>query len=169
MKRFLTGPAGAIAYTPGAMSNADPDSVDDVLGGDHAALGRVLEALTAAVDAGATGAAALLGSFSEGLRRHMEWEDGQLFPAVRAHATAAQRRSIESLEIDHERLRDTLKEFRAALEAGNAEDAARLVRWLKTLLDGHNYDEEHGVYVEADRYLPLEERRRLIAAFRVQP
>ena len=40
-----------------------------------------------------------------------------------------------------------------------------LVGWLRTLLQGHNYDEEHGVYVEADRLLAAVERRRLIERF----
>ncbi len=36
---------------------------------------------------------------------------------------------------------------------------------MGTLLKGHNYDEEHGAYVEADRLLGGAERRRLIEPF----
>ena len=79
--------------------------------------------------------------------------------------SAKERRSIESLEIDHERLRDTLKDLEAAVAAGDVAGAGGIVRWLGTLLQGHNYDEEHGVYVEADRLLSPDERRRLMERF----
>jgi hypothetical protein len=39
------------------------------------------------------------------------------------------------------------------------------VRWLGTLFKSHNHDEEHGVYVEADRLLSDSERRRLLDRF----
>jgi hypothetical protein len=93
----------------------------------------------------------------------MAWEDQFLFPAVKRVATAKERRSIESLEIDHDRLRDTLGSLESTLAAGDFGTAGTLVRWLRTLLAGHNYDEEHGVYVEADRLLSRADRRRLIA------
>jgi hypothetical protein len=140
-------------------------SIDDKLGDDHQRLGGLLGHLRTAVAQRSEHAQDLLERFATDLLRHMTWEDADLFPAVRARATAAQRRSIESLEIDHERLRDTLSEIRLTLVAGDFENSARLVDWLETLLLGHNYDEEHGVYEEADRLLTPEERRSLLEKF----
>ena len=31
------------------------------------------------------------------------------------------------------------------------------------MLEGHNRDEEKGVYTDADRMIPVEERRRLVS------
>ena len=144
----------------------DPDSVDDVLGADHENLGVLLATLAQAVQAASPGATEALSDFARGLTLHMDWKEQALFPAVRGRATAARRRSIESLEIDHERLRDTLSNLRSALAATNYEAARESVGWLETFLKGHNYDEEHGIYVEADRILTVEERHRMIVAFR---
>jgi hypothetical protein len=139
----------------------DRDSVDDILGQDHLELGAVLQALRA----GAPAALDAFRRFEARLRKHMAWEDDALFPAVRAHATAAEARSIDSLEIDPERIRETLDGVAAALGSSDADLAARGLDRLDVYLRGHNYDEEHGVYVEADRYLELDERRRLLRRF----
>jgi hemerythrin-like domain-containing protein len=142
-----------------------PDSVDDVLGGDHERLDALLEALIQAVSGSSTAGLELFGRLMRGLHHHMTWEDQWLFPAVKALASAKERRSIESLEIDHERLRETLQSLEPALAAGDYAAAGPGVAWLKTLLQGHNYDEEHGAYVDADRLLSPAERRSLIERF----
>jgi len=141
------------------------DSVDDALGGDHQRLGALLEALIQAVSGSSPASPDLLGRLRRPLLHHMTWEDQWLFPAVKALASAKERRSIESLEIDHERLRDTLQSLESALAAGDHAAAGPLVRWLGMLLQGHNYDEEHGAYVDADRLLSPAERRSLIERF----
>jgi hemerythrin-like domain-containing protein len=144
----------------------DKTSIDDGLGEDHQRLGGLLEHLRAAVARRSADARDLLKSFSADLLHHMTWEEADLFPAVRARANAAQQRSIESLEIDHQRLRDTMAELRTALVEGDFGFADHRIDWLETLLKGHNYDEEHGVYEEADRLLSSEERRSLLENFR---
>lgn len=151
------------------MSDAEHgrgDSIDDRLGDDHERLGGVLAELREGLVRRSETAADAFGRFAGGLSRHMEWEDTRLFPAVKARADAAERRSIESLEIDHERLRETLKELKASLAARDFEGALKDLDWIVTLLKGHNYDEEHGVYEVADRVLAADERRRLLLAFR---
>jgi len=145
--------------------NAPMNSVDDALGDDHARLGALLEELIRAVSAASPAAQALLARLTRGLLHHMAWEDQALFPAVKALGSAKERRSIESLEIDHERLRETLQRLETALAAGNHVASGPLVNWLKMLLQGHNYDEEHGVYGEANRLINEEERRNLIERF----
>lgn len=148
-----------------AASNGS-DSLDDLLGADHQRLDGRLSALEAAIGARSGEASDALKRFSAGLMRHMTWENEVLFPAVRGLATPAQRRSIESLEIDHERLRETLEALEASLAAADFGAAREQGTWLRALLQGHNYDEEHGVYEEADRLLSPAERRRLADQFR---
>lgn len=145
------------------------DSVDDALGADHQRLDSVLSALEAAIGAASIRAAEPLKEFAAGLRRHMAWENEQLFPAVRARATTREQRSIDSLIIDHERLSETLSELEASVASADFATAREQAAWLRKLLQGHNYDEEHGVYVEADKYLTDDERRGLISRFEATP
>ena len=147
------------------IADRRPESIDDALGRDHERLDRLLATLEAEIRSGSPAAGEVLGRFVRGLEHHMAWEDSHLFPAVKTLASEKERRSIESLEIDHERLRDTLRSLDSTLAAENAGGAEVLVGWLRTLLKGHNYDEEHGVYVEADRLLAAAEKRRLIERF----
>lgn len=142
------------------------DSVDDALGADHEQLGDRLARLREGISAQSPEASGVAAAFARELLHHMAWEETYLFPAAKARSTAAQRRSIESLEIDHERLRGTLDLLLAAVAARDYPTSEATLSWLLTLLRGHNYDEEHGVYVEADRNLPAEERRRLLQEFR---
>lgn len=153
----------------GQTERRDPESIDEVFGEDHQILGGSLARLRSAIQTRSPEAPAELEALSRGLKAHMSWEEDLLFPAVSARATPAQKHSIESLEIDHERLRETLAGLHSALTEKAFEAAGRLADWLETLLRGHNYDEEHGVYVEADRYLSVEERRGLIDRFRQAP
>src|SRR5262245_43240545 len=131
----------------------DTASVDDALRADHERLDALLVQLEEAVSTASPTARDLLDPFDRALLHQLTWEARCLFPAVKALASAKERRSIESLEIDHERLRDTLRSLESTLAAEDYATAGSLVRWLGTLLQGHNYDEEHGVYVEADRLL----------------
>lgn len=161
-------PAGALAdglHDLRAMTINDAESVDDALRGDHERLDELLEKLDEAVSAASPTAPEVLNPFVRALLHHMTWEDQCLFPAVKTLASGKERRSIESLEIDHERLRETLRALESTLAAGDYAAAGSAVRWLETLLKGHNYDEEHGVYVEADRLLSRDQRRRLIERF----
>ena len=141
-------------------------SVDDVLGDDHEILGKVLKRLLEAIPESPSEASAILADLDRDLGHHMKWEEEDLFPAVRERANQDQKRSIESLEIDHERIRETLKGLREALVADDRARATELSNLLHTYLRGHNYDEEHGVYVDADRLLTPIERSRLLGSFR---
>lgn len=147
----------------------EPDSLDEILGADHQRLDGRLSAVEGAIEGRSEDASPTVKAFSDGLLRHMTWENEVLFPAVRGLATPAQRKSIESLQIDHERLRETLQALEASIAASDFTAARDHVAWLRTLLQGHNYDEEHGVYVEADRLLTADDRRRLAAQFKALP
>ncbi len=138
------------------------NSMDDALGADHERLEGLLSKFKKAVSTQSPGASDEMNRLARGLLHQMSWEDEHLFPAVKGLGTAKERRSIESLEIDHERLRDTL---RTTIAQGDYVTAGTLVRRRGTLLKGHNYDEEHGVSVEADLRLNGAERRRRMARF----
>lgn len=136
------------------------DSIDDALGADHQRLDLLLRRLQEWPSRGN------LDAFERGLGPHMEWEERQLFPAVRPLLNAAQRKSLESLEIDHSRLRETLGAIRAALESLDLPLARERIGLLASYLQGHNADEERGVYVEADRLLGADDRARILETFR---
>jgi iron-sulfur cluster repair protein YtfE (RIC family) len=142
------------------------ESVDEALRGDHERLDALHERLDHAVWSASPTAREALAPFERSLSHYMAWEDRYLFPAVKVLASGEERRSIESLEIDHERLRDTLRSLESTLAAGDFSTARTLVRWLGMLLQAHEDDEEHEVYVEADRLLSRAERRRLVERFR---
>lgn len=110
-------------------------------------------------------AAAAVADFERSLIRHRDGEESVLFPAVRERTTDAGRRSLESLEIDPERIRETLEALRAAVQDRAWEAAAGSLDRLRLYLKGYNYDEEHGVYVEADRRFDEESRRELLRRF----
>lgn len=86
------------------------------------------------------------------LEYHMRWEEEKLFPAA-AHLVPA--KTIESLLIDHERIRRSLDE-------GDLEQ-------LRVFLEGHNRDEEFGIYPAADKGLSEKARMKLIESFRGIP
>jgi hemerythrin-like domain-containing protein len=144
-------------------------SVDDRLGLDHERLSGLLEKARRSLENRSPGAAQALAAFETPLRAHMEWEEKHLFPAVGARCSARSQRSIESLEIDHERIRETLGEVQGALARGDWSRSSEYLAQAAIYLRGHNYDEEHGVYVEADALLTPEERLRLLGAFGPSP
>lgn len=139
--------------------------MDDRLGLDHERLGALLEEVRRSLETRSPGAAGALDSFEKALLGHMEWEEKHLFPAVGARCSARSRKSIESLEIDHERIRETLTDVRTGLMNGDWPQSAQSLARAETFLEGHNYDEEHGVYVEADSLLGPGERRDLLDRF----
>lgn len=153
------------ACTAAIMSDSS-DSIDDTLGADHEYLDTLLRALESAVSAGSVHSREATQRFSQALQHHMKWEEDRLFPAVKEQATDRERRSIESLEIDHDRLRDALHSLESALEHGKQAAVGNVLQWLGVLLKGHNFDEEHGVYVVADRVIGSVDRKRLIEQFK---
>lgn len=147
----------------------DENSVDDVLGADHRRLDGLLDRIAEALASRSGAAGASVSDFERSLVRHMDWEESVLFPAVRERTSAAGRRSLESLEIDHERIRETLAALRNAVGDGSWDSAASHLDRLRVYLQGHNYDEEHGVYVEADRLFDEGTRRELLGRFPPDP
>lgn len=141
-------------------------SVDDALTEDHVRLDGFFRDLRAAVARRDPGAAAVQDAFERRLFRHMTWEEEVLFPALRAADARYSERKIESLVIDHARIREKLLELASQLRETAWIDAGRAVEDLWALLEGHNRDEEKGVYSDADRMIPAAERVRLLSQWR---
>jgi len=141
-------------------------SVDDALTEDHVRLDGLFSGLRSAVARRDPGAAAAQDAFERRLFRHMTWEEEILFPALRAAAARYPERKIESLVIDHARIREKLLDLAAQLRGSAWIEAGQAVEDLWALLEGHNRDEEKGVYSDADRMIPAAERVRLLSRWR---
>ena len=136
-------------------------SVDDVLTEDHVALDALFRGIRSALGS-EQGASEARSKFERRLVRHMTWEEEVLFPALQEADPRFPARKIDSLVIDHERIREKLGELGAGIAGRAWRDAAQAMDDLWVLLEGHNRDEEKGVYTDADRMLSEEERRRLL-------
>jgi hypothetical protein len=140
----------------------NPTSLDDALTEDHVQLDGLFRHLRFALDRRDPAVEPARAEFERRLLRHMTWEEGTLFPALRAAQQDYPEKKIESLVIDHDRIREKLQELAAALRSLDWSAAARHGEDLWVLLEGHNRDEEKGVYTDADRKIPEAERRRLV-------
>ena len=147
------------------MDRADL-SVDDALTQDHVQLDGLFRSLRMAVEECEAGSSAVQEVFEKRLFRHMTWEEESLFPALRAAEGCYPERKIESLVIDHARIREKLLQLASNLREWKWTHAAQAVEELWVLLEGHNRDEEKGVYTDADRLIPAAERLRLLNQWR---
>jgi hypothetical protein len=149
-----------------------PDSLDDALTDDHVRLDVLLRTLIDAAARRTPDCPAALDDFERRLLRHMDWEERALFPALRAGADPALLRNLESLVIDHDRLREALATLRSEVREGRWPEAGRSLEALGIFLEGHNRDEETGAYTAASRGRPPDASRELarprLTYFRVE-
>jgi len=143
-------------------------SIDDALTDDHVQMDGLFRTLRVAIVGREPGSAAIQEVFEQRLFRHMMWEEQALFPALRAADGRYPERKIESLVIDHARIREKLLQLASNIRESTWTDAARAVEDLWVLLEGHNRDEEKGVYTDADRMIPAAERIRLLNQWRAE-
>jgi hemerythrin-like domain-containing protein len=130
------------------------ESLDDLLRADHDRLDMLL--------GHARNDVAAARKLRAGLLHHIAFEEEALFPALKGIAD----RTIESLKIDHEIIRghlDRLVEFAEQGDEGRQTDIAAT---LEIYLQGHNRDEEFGVYREIDSRVPEAERVVLVAKWK---
>jgi regulator of cell morphogenesis and NO signaling len=140
----------------------DNVSLDDALTEDHVQLDGLFRRVRRAVELQDPAAESARTGFERRLLRHMTWEEEILFPALRAAQAGYPEKKIESLVIDHARIREKLQELAEAIRGRDWTPAAGAVEDLWVLLEGHNRDEEKGVYTDADRRIPEADRRRLV-------
>jgi iron-sulfur cluster repair protein YtfE (RIC family) len=141
-------------------------SVDDALTDDHVRLDGLFRTLRRSVENRDPGSEGLRSEFERRLFRHMTWEEETLFPALRAADGRYPEKKIESLVIDHARIRERLQDLSTEVAAKEWTGAGQSVEDLWVLLEGHNRDEEKGVYTDADRLIPETERQVLLARWR---
>lgn len=147
---------------------SETPSISDDLTSDHERIDACFRDLVDALGETPEAARRSLDELDRGLRRHMTWEEMVLFPAVlQAAPVTYRRRAVDSLCSDHDCIRTTLTVLRAEILSGRREAAVRSLETLRVLLAGHNRDEEIGVYGDADRLLPADERRRILDLFAV--
>ena len=139
--------------------------MEELLAADHQLIDELLASLGKALEAGVTeDAGRHFRAMADRLGHHMEWEEAELFPAVPPSPRMAARH-VESLKIDHERIRRTLGELSVAIERKQGPQARAALDDLRVFLAGHNGDEEVGIYREADRVLDAEEKLRMTRSF----
>ncbi|MBI4243898.1 MAG: hemerythrin domain-containing protein [Planctomycetes bacterium] len=140
-------------------------SIDDALSHDHEKLDALLKQVESAIASHSGETGKLTGTFIKRLAYHMTWEENVLFPAVQRCCSCKGHRSIESLVSDHERIQESLDNLKAAIEVMSWDLAKDHLDNLKVLLQGHNYDEERGVYLDADRLLDNKMREEYLKKF----
>ncbi|MBI2930594.1 MAG: hemerythrin domain-containing protein [Planctomycetes bacterium] len=140
-------------------------SISDALQADHERLDGVFATLTDQIRERRPDAMETLEKLRTGLDNHIRFEEEVLFRAVRGATRAYPLRGIESLTIDHERIREMLAALRATVDRGDFAGAESAADELKVHLDGHNRDEEIGIYRDADRLLSEAEHARLLTIF----
>jgi iron-sulfur cluster repair protein YtfE (RIC family) len=133
---------------------------------DHVRLDGLFRTLRRSVENRDPGCVGLRSEFERRLFRHMIWEEETLFPALRAADGRYPAKKIESLVIDHARIRERLQDLATEVAAKEWTGAGESVDDLWVLLEGHNRDEEKGVYTDADRLIPETERQVLLARWR---
>jgi hypothetical protein len=144
-------------------------SIGDALGADHERLGAIFDRVREEVAGLDEGAAGSLETLERDLLRHIEWEERALFPALLRGVPGDHRRHVDSLTADHDLIREHLAKSRQHLAARRFVEAGEELQELAWRLKGHNDDEEYGCYRDADRYLPEEERARLLELYECHP
>ncbi|HEX4824225.1 MAG TPA: hemerythrin domain-containing protein [Candidatus Polarisedimenticolaceae bacterium] len=126
----------------------------EALASDHERLDDLERRAFEARAAGDTARAArLFADFARGLRRHIAFEEGVLFPAFEARSPFPPREGpTEVMRLEHRQIEALLD------RASNAEGRAPLL----ALLDAHNTKEEAVLYPFTDRLLTPEERDHLV-------
>lgn len=142
----------------------DPLSLGDFLAEDHEKIDESLTLLERMLERDGADAVRHFQGMAERLENHMGWEEKVLFPAVPPSSRPLERH-VESLRIDHERIRRVMNELGSAISEGRCSEARALLDDLRVYLEGHNRDEEYGIYVEADRVLDAEAKRRMMDLF----
>lgn len=127
------------------------EALDDLLRADHDRLDLLLDR--------ARREPAAARELQSGLLRHIAFEEESLFPALKGISD----RTIESLRIDHEVIRGHLDRLVGFAEEGNGAGQADAAGTLEIYLQGHNRDEEFGVYREIERRISEPDRAALSA------
>jgi hemerythrin-like domain-containing protein len=144
-------------------------TIDDPLRSDHERLGVLLTRLKERARGPDPEASRVLLELSTGLRRHIDFEERELFPTLRRSPRPPLERTIESLVIDHQVILEKLETLRIHLEQGRGVEAEQTATDLEIYLEGHNRDEEIGLYSHAARGITAAEHETLVRKFQGDP
>jgi len=120
---------------------------------DHRSCDAAWVAVETAVDAGdAAAVEARFVAFDRQLRRHLDWEEGVLFPAFE-EATGMTGGPTEVMRGEHTRMRAMLDQMAAARDDGDLDLLVDHGDTLLMLIQQHNSKEEQILYPMAGRVL----------------
>lgn len=138
-------------------------SISAVLTEDHHQCDSRFAELETAVSKGDWEAAAgLLERFDAAMRRHIDFEEQVLFPALETSGAPAG--PAEVMRMEHEQMRELLDALGRAAAGNDAEDLLGAAETLLVLIQQHNVKEEQILYHLADELLPEERRQEVMLA-----
>lgn len=140
-----------------------PRAVTESLAWDHDRLDALEQEAFAARAAGDYGAAfAAYRAFAHGLRRHIGFEEGVLFPEFEARAGLPPEAGPTAvMRFEHREIESLLARIEAGIGDPSASvDAARVE--MHRILGEHNFKEERVLYPGTDRLLTAAERDDLV-------
>ncbi len=117
---------------------------------DHDKLDAQFTKFQAARQAEPAAAQELLGRFSRGLLRHIDWEEQILFPIFEANGGSAMG-PTQVMRFEHGQIKNLLESIRLKVEG--AADSSEDEKTLLNVLGEHNWKEEHILYPAIDNQL----------------
>ena len=137
------------------ISARDPDAhrtITEYLAWDHDRLdGMLSNAIENAERRDWSAAAALLRDFRHGLERHIEIEEGILFPEFDQRTGMGGGGPTAVMRAEHTKIKQWLEESSRAVDAKDLDDVRRCRAGLIDVLVDHNLKEERILYPGTDR------------------
>jgi iron-sulfur cluster repair protein YtfE (RIC family) len=127
-----------------------PRNVSEYLGADHDRLDALLQQSAGLAERGVfEEAAQTFAEFRTGLGRHIDAEEGILFPAFE-ELTGMEGGPVSVMRREHVVIRGLLAETAVAIKSADAAATARTLGWLRNALEVHNLKEEQMLYPMTD-------------------
>ena len=127
------------------------ETISSWMQNDHVLIDAIAERATAAAEArdGAT-LEREAGHFLSRLRRHIEMEEGVLFPAFEQRTGMADGGPSVQMRVEHEQMRPILQQMQDAAAAADGTAWQRAAQALHDILLPHNIKEEQMMYPMLD-------------------
>lgn len=127
-----------------------PETITHLLTRDH----THCDDLFAAADTAAPGEAARAGwtAFIAAMQRHLDAEEGTLFPAIE-RAAGAPLPPVRVMRMEHAQMRELFGEITEAASQSDWDEVSGLAQTLLLVMQQHNLKEQNVLYPIADRLL----------------
>lgn len=129
------------------------DTVTGFFQDDHRRLDDVYERFQQARKAGAEEALAPLQELTDGLRRHIAWEEEHLFPLFEQRTGMSLAGPTAAMRREHRHIEQLLDALHDALGAGRSQELERQEAVFADILAQHNAKEEQVLYPSIDNLL----------------